>query len=376
MGGQYPHFASLEAGLVLSPLPVWVFVADTIRFWWANDAALKLWQAEDRDELFAREMLHGVPEMVITRTEDVVARVRAGKLVREEWIIYPRGVMTTVLLEVRGITLPDGRFGLLNHGVPNQAEMPPSILRSLAMFRHAGIVGALVSIEGEIRWRNPMATRIFGEVDSWFDWLVDRDAAESIVRRAVAGESLEQRVEVEARGQRRWHQIEANPLRDPVTTEIGALIEHVDVSDTVEAEALALDRGQTIGELSEALALVERQREAILALSAPMLEVGNATLALPLVGELDQDQSEALTAKLLDAVVTRGARIVLLDLTGLAAIDEASASRLHQLVKALELLGARPILTGIRPQLAVTLTRLGLDLGGVETLRSLADGLR
>lgn len=67
---------------------------------------------------------------------------------------------------------------------------------------------------------------------------------------------------------------------------------------------------------------------------------------------------------------------MILDVTGVVAVDDGSAARLHHLLRALQLLGATPMITGIRPELAMQLVASGLELAGVSTLRSLADGLR
>ena len=376
MAVEYMDFASCEPGLTLSPLPTWVAEAETVQIRWANQLAIELWNAADFAELLERRPLEGVPEKVLARTRDVVERVRAGKVVREEWTFYPKGETKTVMLVIQGITLPEGRLGLLMSALPTGPQVSESILRSVAMFRHTSVIAVLVADDGRILWRNPTAMQVFGETNSWLDWLVDREEGADILDAASSGEAIETRLVVSVRGELRWHQIEANALRDPVSRELGALIEHVDVSAEVEAEDLADSRGATITSLREALTLVERQRQEILDLSAPMLDVGNSTLAVPLIGRLDADQSEAITVRLLEAVSRRGIRRVILDVTGLATVDAGIAHRLHRMLAALRLLGAAPVITGARPTLALELAASGLDLGEVPTLRSLAEGLR
>lgn len=376
MTAEFIHLARCEAGLAQSAVPVWIFVADTTEFVWANDAAVELWQAPDRAELFGRNVLAGAPEKVLARTRHAVEQVRAGKIVREEWAFYPKGKSTMVLLDLRGIMLADGRLGVLNQALPVEAATSGSLQRTITMARHSSVLTALVADGGRILTQNPAASIAFGELGSWTSWFCDVTQAKQILGRALAGESVKAQARVTARGQQRWHMVDAQALRDPVTGDLGALVEHSDETARIDAERLAEDRGQRIDVLSAALDLVEQQRREILELSAPILDIGDQTLAVPIIGRLGDTQSVEIMTKLLDAVAARSVRHVILDVTGVATVDEGSANRLQQMVRALGLLGATPMITGIRPQLAQELTNAGFDLDGVTTLRSLAQGLR
>jgi rsbT co-antagonist protein RsbR len=370
-----PELVQLEASLVHSAVPVWVIVGETIKFVWANDLALELWHAPDRAELFARDMIAGAPEKVLARTRHVVEQVRTGKIVREEYVFYPRGKPTPVVLDLRGVLLADGSLGVLNQALP-LSETPDAVRRAMTMARHTTIMAALVRADGSILTKNPAALLAFDEHDSWIAWLADANLAPEILRAALAGETVRVLAQVSARGSLRWHMIDAHALRDPVSGELGVLVEHIDETARIDAEQLAAARGQRIDDLSATVELIERQRREILALSAPLLDVGHRTLAVPIIGRLDDEQSNALMSKLLDAVRDRGARHVILDVTGVAEIDQGSALRLQRLLSALRLLGAASTITGVRPALALELTQSGVDLEGVTTLRSLAAGLQ
>ncbi|KIG13817.1 RsbR, positive regulator of sigma-B [Enhygromyxa salina] len=376
MIAKFPQLAACEAGLEQSASPVWVFEAETIQFVWANDAAVQMWRAPDRAELLARNVAAGAPEKVQARTRHVVEQVRAGKSVREEWTFYPSGEPTMVLLDLRGVLLADGRLGVLNQAQPVATQAPEAMQRALAIGRHSSIIAALVAADGQILSQNPAALMAFDQPGSWPAWFSEAAEAHEILRRALAGQRIRANVRVLSRGEPRWHQIDAEALRDPVTGELGVLIEHTDETAKVEAERLAEDRGQRIDVLNATLELVEQQRQEIIELSAPILDVGDQTLAVPIIGRLSDAQSTAIMTKLLDAVAARGVRHVILDVTGVAAVDGGSAGRLRQMARALTLLGATPMITGIRPQLAQELTNFGFDLDQVTTLRSLAEGLR
>jgi len=129
-------------------------------------------------------------------------------------------------------------------------------------------------------------------------------------------------------------------------------------------------------ELEQKLDIIAAQGAQIHALSSPILDLWAGVLAVPIIGELDSVRVAELTEGLLEAVVARRARAVILDVTGISRLDQEGAVRLGRLVAAVRLLGAEGVITGIRPQLAQMLTALGHDASALRTYRSLSDGLR
>ena len=129
-------------------------------------------------------------------------------------------------------------------------------------------------------------------------------------------------------------------------------------------------------DLEEQLATVERQRIAIRELSVPIIDVWDDVLTLPLVGAIDSARAAEMTEKLLQRIADRGAEYVIIDLTGVDVVDTMTAAHLVRLTHAAKLLGAKCVLTGVRPDVARTLVEIGVHLGGLMTLRTLKDGLR
>lgn len=129
-------------------------------------------------------------------------------------------------------------------------------------------------------------------------------------------------------------------------------------------------------ELEEKLALIEQQRKAIEELSTPIIKIWDRVLVLPLIGTLDTRRSQKLTEALLTDISTTQTRVAILDITGVAMVDSAVANHILKTAAAVQLLGASCVITGIRPEVAQTMVHLGVDLSGVETLSTLAEGLR
>jgi PAS domain S-box-containing protein len=124
------------------------------------------------------------------------------------------------------------------------------------------------------------------------------------------------------------------------------------------------------------LQTIERQKTALQAMALPVLEVWEGVIALPIIGALDSQRAAELMEITLDRIVARSARFAILDLTGVETMDTATANHLIKVVQAAGLLGARALITGIRPSIAQILVHLGADLSRVVTLRTLREGLR
>ncbi len=143
-----------------------------------------------------------------------------------------------------------------------------------------------------------------------------------------------------------------------------------------DAQREAQTKSELLLALQERLDLIQRQHHQILDLSAPILDIWEGVLAMPLIGSIDQSRATTITERLLQAVVHHRAKLVLIDLTSVEELDQAGADCVCRLIRALRLLGTRALLTGLRPQVALRLSELALDLRELESLRSLKDGLR
>lgn len=128
-------------------------------------------------------------------------------------------------------------------------------------------------------------------------------------------------------------------------------------------------------ELEEARTTIELQRAAIREISSPIIEVGRGVLCLPLVGIMSAERSEGVLDALLAAVSERGARCVVVDVTGLSGMDIDTVRWLLRLAGAVQLLGARCALTGIGSELARTIVHADFEVTGLTTLSSVREAL-
>jgi rsbT co-antagonist protein RsbR len=139
----------------------------------------------------------------------------------------------------------------------------------------------------------------------------------------------------------------------------------------------ALVQSETVNrELEAKLETIEMQQAAIRELSTPIIEVWAGVLCLPVVGVVDSQRSAEMTETLLETIVAKQARMAIVDITGIDVMDTKTADHFIKMARAVRLLGAECIVSGINPGIAQTLTHIGVDLTGVRTLRSLRDALQ
>jgi rsbT co-antagonist protein RsbR len=108
--------------------------------------------------------------------------------------------------------------------------------------------------------------------------------------------------------------------------------------------------------------VIRRQQEELLELSTPVIRLWEGILALPLIGTLDSARTQTVMESLLEQIVTSGAEIAIIDITGVPTVDTLVAQHLIKTVSAVRLMGADCIISGIRPQIAQTIVHLGLEL--------------
>jgi rsbT co-antagonist protein RsbR len=121
--------------------------------------------------------------------------------------------------------------------------------------------------------------------------------------------------------------------------------------------------------------VIREQQEAMRELSTPVLQVRDRLLILPIIGMLDAQRARQLTEQLLGAIQSSRAKVVVIDITGVATIDVTVANHIVQTVEAARLMGASAIMTGLSSGIAQTLVDLGVDLSMMHTVGDLQGGL-
>lgn len=151
-------------------------------------------------------------------------------------------------------------------------------------------------------------------------------------------------------------------------------IRHAEEVEVARGELELRVEERTAG-LQQALDRLQQSGETIRQLNAPIMPLADGVLALPIIGNIDETRAEQLTEALLAEVYRRRPHTVLLDLTGIGVADQATTMALGQATESIRLLGAQPVLVGVRAETAMAMLDRGLDMGGLPTYRDVQSGL-
>lgn len=123
--------------------------------------------------------------------------------------------------------------------------------------------------------------------------------------------------------------------------------------------------------LDEKQRVIEEQQDALRELATPILSLRESLLILPLVGVVDSERARQITDDLLHAVTRDRARVVVVDITGVPAVDSMVANHLIQTTDAARMMGATIVVSGISTENAQTLVRIGVDPNRLNTIADL-----
>jgi len=152
---------------------------------------------------------------------------------------------------------------------------------------------------------------------------------------------------------------------EQATATLGSLLKLVFLDMGLATETYLFQRERTIRE----------QQEAIREISTPVLPLRERLLLLPIIGAIDPPRAQQITTQLLQSIRAHRAKVVVMDITGVPTVDSAIANHLIQTVQAARLMGATVIVSGLSPEVAHALVRIGVDLSAVNTVGTLQDGI-
>lgn len=145
-----------------------------------------------------------------------------------------------------------------------------------------------------------------------------------------------------------------------------------------------MENGKVVRILKNAVDVTERvnaqrtilaQSRSLLELSTPVINIWRGIVMMPLIGVIDTARAKQITETLLQCISESSSTVAILDITGVPVMDTSVAQNLLKTVTAAKMLGSKIIVTGISPETAQTLVKLGIDLSHITTRGTLSAGL-
>mmetsp|Transcript_8999 Transcript_8999/g.24940 ORF Transcript_8999/g.24940 Transcript_8999/m.24940 type:complete len:752 (+) Transcript_8999:140-2395(+) len=161
-----PHqFNDLEPLNILKH-PVWIFDSSQKSMFFANTAALEIWDSDSLEALLSRDFASDMSEATEKRIDEMLVKLVGGETVQEQWTFYPKGKAVTVEMTHSVVYIDDGRPACLAEAeLPNHRErIEESSTRDIEMLRHVPVPVARFDLQGKNLYQNPEDLRVFGMV--------------------------------------------------------------------------------------------------------------------------------------------------------------------------------------------------------------------
>lgn len=108
--------------------------------------------------------------------------------------------------------------------------------------------------------------------------------------------------------------------------------------------------------------LILSQRKLVEHLSVPIIPVSQTVAVLPLIGTFDSYRMDIIEEKVLTDIAKLRILTLIIDLSGISEMDEVTIAHFQKVLIGITLMGAKSVITGLRPELVRSMVHLGIDL--------------
>jgi diguanylate cyclase (GGDEF)-like protein len=91
----------------------WLYDIENFCIIWANKAAMRLWESDSLQELYSRDFREGSSDAVQQMLANYQKLFQSGQSLSRLWRLSPKGILKEVFCNLSGVTLKDGRTGML-----------------------------------------------------------------------------------------------------------------------------------------------------------------------------------------------------------------------------------------------------------------------
>lgn len=164
---DHHHYSREDLGMFnMLRSPVWVFDIEKIAMYWANTAALRVWNADSLEELLERDFASDMSAASLSIIQDLKIRFARNECYNEKWTLYPQGVPTTLDICSSPIRIEGGRLASLVEAeiVDLKRVVDDSTVRRFEILKHLPIAVSQFTLDGESVYHNPEALQLFGSL--------------------------------------------------------------------------------------------------------------------------------------------------------------------------------------------------------------------
>ncbi|TFE04078.1 STAS domain-containing protein [Jeotgalibacillus salarius] len=121
---------------------------------------------------------------------------------------------------------------------------------------------------------------------------------------------------------------------------------------------------------------LQASQEQMLEMSVPVVPIETGVAVLPLVGTIDTHRAKLIMEESLTKCLELNVSEFVIDLSGVAMVDTFVAHKLFQVIDSLKLIGVKPKISGISPEMAQTIVQLGLNFTEISSYATLKSALK
>jgi rsbT co-antagonist protein RsbR len=116
--------------------------------------------------------------------------------------------------------------------------------------------------------------------------------------------------------------------------------------------------------------LIDRQQKLVNNLSAPIIPITPDVSILPLIGTIDTNRANVIEEKVLFEVGRLRIQTLIMDLSGIAEMDNESIKLFLKLLDGVSMMGSKLVITGLRPEIVRNMIKLDVDFGTKATTKA------
>lgn len=211
---------------------VWVYDTDYLSIAFANQAACRLWNAENEAALCARDLSRGMSLTVADRLKQFQRDfIELDATFTETWTLHPNGHPVTVDVVYSGFVMPDGRMAMMCEVISDAAKLTETVRTTNALL-HTDVKIALFGNDGSILYHNPAAhSTLPGSNCSSSQLFVEPADFRRMLKEVAAKGESKFVTEIYTSSGKQWFDLRTKRCLDPVTGETAYLVTAYDVSE-------------------------------------------------------------------------------------------------------------------------------------------------